>query len=160
MVLIFIGPYCKNILAKGFEYDQVKPEVTLLTAFEVLEHVHEPILFIEECLKNYGVDTIIFSTMLYNGVIPSRNWWYYIFNSGQHITFYTKKTLKVMASELGLYFITANGIHMFSKKPVNPMIFRLLTGKLSLVWSLFIRLTRHSLTMDDHLRLIATHNNK
>jgi len=153
-------PYCKNILSKGFECNENTGQVALVTAFEVIEHVHEPIPFIEECLKKYDVDTIIFSTFLYDGVTPDRNWWYYIFNSGQHITFYTKKTLEVIASKLGLYFITANGIHMFSKKPINPIVFRLLTGRLSNLFSIFIRLTMHSLTMDDHLLLISIQNKK
>ena len=152
-------PYCKNILAKGFELDDSVEPIAVLTAFEVMEHVHEPIQFLESCMQDHQVNTIIFSTQLYEGKTPDRDWWYYVFDGGQHITFYTKETLRAIAKKLGLYFVTANGVHLYSKKPVNPLLFRLLTGPLSYFLIVFVRLRMPSLTEKDHHRLMVLQRN-
>lgn len=148
-------PYCKNILVKGFELKNSVEPISVITAFEVMEHVHQPIEFLENCICEYQVDTIIFSTQLYNGDTPRKDWWYYVFSSGQHITFYTKETLQIIASKLNLHFVSANGIHLYSKKPINHLLFRLITGPLSFLLITFIRFVMPSLTMKDHLYLLA-----
>ena len=148
-------PYCQNYLAKGFELTDPIAPISVMTAFEVMEHVHEPIQFLESCIRDHRVNTIIFSTQLYEGKTPSRDWWYYAFDGGQHITFYTKETLQMIAKKLGLHFTSAHGVHIFAKKPVNQLFFWAITSPLSYPLIFYIRLMMPSLTIKDHMHLLS-----
>lgn len=148
-------PYCSNMLAKGFGHTVESPQkFEALTAFEVLEHIEKPIEFLNKLIFEHSCKTIIFSTELYEGAVPSELWWYYVFNEGQHISFYTKKTLSIISENLGLYFYSINGIHCFSKKPINKFLFRLVTGKFAELISRYVKRRMNSLTLSDHQSLV------
>lgn len=111
--------HCENLFAKRFEGDisgQTKYE--LLTAFEVFEHLVNPRQELEKMLSLS--DNILFSTNL----IPHNNpkpgdWWYYFPLHGQHISFYTKKTLLFIAERYSLHLTTnENSIHLLTKLPL------------------------------------------
>ncbi len=34
--------------------------------------------------------------------LPDENWWYWVFETGQHISFFSKKTLEYMASQIDM----------------------------------------------------------
>ena len=55
--------YCPNLTARGFEAE-VGPggPYTAVTAFEVMEHLPDPVAFVAELLESTGTDTIIFTT--------------------------------------------------------------------------------------------------
>ena len=84
--------YAENLVARGFEYDNQKIE--LITAFEVFEHLNKPLEEISNMIKISK--NILFSTETYNeNYIPKPNeWWYYSLETGQHISFYSLKTIK------------------------------------------------------------------
>lgn len=109
--------YRDNCFARGFEYDK-KMKVNGITAFEVFEHLENPIKEIKELLKIS--DNIIFSTELKSKLIPSPDeWWYYAFPLGQHISFYSEKTFEAIAEKFGLSFYTHKGIHILTKKEIS-----------------------------------------
>lgn len=116
--------YCQNIFARGFEWDcNTKP--TLLTSFEVFEHLPNPM---EQISAMFAVcPNILFSTELLPCPIPQYNgkdtWWYYGFEHGQHINFYTKQTLEYIAKQKGVFLSSYRGIHLFSQHKVNPVLF-------------------------------------
>jgi len=144
-------PYCTNVLSRGFEVDaMLTRNFNALTCFEVLEHIENPIEFFQNLILDYKCENIIFSTELYDGKVPDKLWWYYVFEEGQHISFYTKKTLNIISKKLGLNFYSKNGIHFFSKSKINKFKFILATGKLSSLISFFIRKKMNSLTISDH----------
>jgi len=143
-------PYCENILAKGFEADRVQKKFEAVTAFEVLEHLEKPVDFLKKMMKQYSCKNIIFSTELYHGVVPNPSLWYYVFNEGQHISFYTPKTLKYIAKKLDLHFQSNNGIHCFSYRPINSFLYKFLTGRLNPFISFYVRKRIISLTFSDH----------
>ncbi len=143
--------YCQNLLANGFELHTTSPPFTAVTAFEVLEHVSDPVGFIRDALKKSGSNIFIFSTELFEGEPPHPNtWWYYSAHTGQHITFYQRKTLKVLSEKLSLNLYSHKNFHMFSDKPVNRILFALLTGKLSPLAAYYVKWRMPSKTISDH----------
>ncbi len=120
----WIDKYAKNILAIGFEGDENKKYETV-TAFEVFEHMVDPKTELEKILE-YS-DNIIFSTVLVGDQIPDKNWWYYGFNHGQHISLYTIKSLQQLANQYGLNFYSnGSSFHMFTKNEISNTYFKIL----------------------------------
>jgi Methyltransferase domain len=115
-------PYTENIFAKGFEY-QKKEEIDLLTTFESFEHFVEPMKEIQKITEISS--NILFTTELLPNPIPEPDkWWYYGLEHGQHIGFYSIKTLNYIAKKFNLRFYT-NGkdVHLFTKKKINKVLF-------------------------------------
>lgn len=108
--------YAQNIFAKPFTKDKHK-KYNLITSFELFEHLPNPLNDIEKMLNIS--DNILFSTLLIPQEIPSLDWWYYGFKHGQHISFYSKQTLKFIANKYNLNYVGTNSIHLFSKKKIN-----------------------------------------
>lgn len=113
--------YSQNLLARGFEYKKIKKaQVEALTAFEVFEHLVDPL---EEINKMLAVsENIFFSTKLLPEPVPE-DWWYFGFNHGQHIAFYSRDTLTFIANKNGLRFYSFGEIHLFTRKKINPFLF-------------------------------------
>ncbi len=150
--------YCRNLLAKGFEAENANGPFNALTAFEVLEHLREPLEFIDEIMSRYTSRTLIFTTQLYNGALPPPDWWYYAFDTGQHISFYHIKTLAWIAEKLALKFISANGVHIFTDQQINKTRYRLLTSRLACPLSLYAKHRMKSRTLTDHFMLMKANN--
>ncbi len=146
--------YCQNLLARGFEANKSSVPFNALTAFEVLEHVHDPLAFISGVMGDYGCRTLIFSTNLYQGPPPAKDWWYYAFNTGQHISFYQPQTLQRIAERLGLKFFSAHGIHMLTDQPINKWRFDLLTGGLAKPIAMYVKRRIPSRMLPDHYALM------
>lgn len=118
--------YCDNIFAQNFDASEsgISSKFELLTAFELFEHLENPIEEIEKMLE-YS-DSILFSTELQpkKEIKNSEDWWYFTPETGQHVAFYCEKTLKFVAEQLGLNFYTdGENIHLFSKRKFekNPI---------------------------------------
>lgn len=116
--------FSQNLVARGFEYKS-NDKYDLLTSFESFEHFDNPIVEIENMLnisKN-----ILFSTELFKGnPPPTSEWGYYGLNHGQHISFYSLKTLKFIANKYNLY-LYSNGktLHLLTEKKLNSFLFKL-----------------------------------
>ena len=148
--------YCTNALARGFDEDQATGPIAGLTAFEVLEHVHDPIAFVSESLSEHGSKTLIFSTQVYSGDNPPpTDWWYYSFSTGQHISFYQMRTLKAIAEKVGLRFYSANGMHIFTEHKLNPLLLKILSGQASYLVAPYVRGRLGSKTLSDHYLMMG-----
>lgn len=112
--------YAQNIFAKTFIRDK-NQHYNLITSFELLEHLPNPLLDIQNMLG--FSDNILFSTLLVPQPIPPKHWWYYGFQHGQHISFYSKSTLEFIAKKYKLHYVGTNSIHLFSQKKINPLSF-------------------------------------
>jgi len=118
--------YCKNVFAKNFDIEDLSEKVKFeaVTAFEVFEHLENTLEELKEILK-YS-DTVIFSTELqpYQEIKNSNDWWYFTPETGQHISFYSEKTLKSIADKCGLVLHSKENLHILSKRSFekNPLI--------------------------------------
>ena len=121
-------PYCENILVKGFECENANTKsFLLLSAFEVFEHLVDPLESIEKMFKI--ADNIVFSTELVPTPTPGKNdWWYYSFEHGQHVAFYKPETLEFIARRFNVNFYSASGIHIFSKRKINKTLLKIVTA--------------------------------
>lgn len=109
--------YADNLFAQGFEENNYK-SYDVVTAYELFEHLENPKSEIKKIINKYHPKCILFSTMLHRGT-PPKNWWYLSPEGGQHIAFYTRKSLKILANTMGMKFATnGRNFHVFSKKYV------------------------------------------
>ncbi len=104
--------HAENLFARGFGGD-VQRSCRLVTAFEVLEHfadVHQDL----EQLFGPRHDFVFIATVLHDGHRPG--WWYYLLESGQHVAFYARRTMRFIADTFG-YDEMAGPTHtLFARK--------------------------------------------
>lgn len=146
-------PYTQNLLAKGFEAD-IKSDFKyeLITAFEVFEHFTNPKTEIGEMIKLSN--TIVFSTELLPSEIPDpKNWWYYGFEHGQHISFYNKKTIYTLANQFNMNYYNLNGIHILTKRKFNNTLLVLINKLSNFGLYQIVNKLVNSKTFSDHLKI-------
>lgn len=114
--------YCENHFAKYFDISELNKfsKFELITAFEVFEHLVDPIKEISEIFKSS--DVIFFSTELqpHYKMNSTADWWYFAEETGQHISFYTIKSLEIIAKKMNcdLYSNDRN-LHILTRKKLN-----------------------------------------
>lgn len=149
-------PHAQNLLARGFEGSPTGGPYAAVTAFEVLEHVVDPVGFLLDLMRDMQTRTLLISTELFAGRAPDPGtWWYYAFDTGQHISFYRSSTLQAITGKLGLNLYSSRSIHLWTDRHLSPLEFRLMTeprlaGALS--WPARLRL-RSKVWPDHHLLL-------
>lgn len=146
--------YAKNDFSEGFSYNPTE-NYDIVLAFELFEHFDKPNENIVEILNFQKPKLLIFSTLLYGSKTPDMNWWYYSFESGQHIAFYNEKTLAKLES-LTDYSVCslATDFHILIRKDLN-LDFRKLRKSIRNVESRFpsFRKLYKTKTFEDHLLL-------
>lgn len=117
--------YCENHFAKYFDISENDNIVNfeLVTAFEIFEHLVNPIEEISTIFE--FSDSIIFSTELQPQIKmhSTDDWWYFAKETGQHVSFYTTKSLEVIAKKMNCYFYSNDrNLHILTKKELfsNP----------------------------------------
>ncbi|MCX7858323.1 MAG: class I SAM-dependent methyltransferase [Deltaproteobacteria bacterium] len=140
--------YAKNVFAKGFEWD-FSSRAEAVTCFEAFEHFVEPL---QELRKMLDVSENIFFTteLLPNPVPKPGEWWYYGLEHGQHISFYSDKTLKFLAAKYRLNYTRVGSLHIFSPKRFNGLLLKFLQLTQFKIHHL-IRFMLRSKTWDDHI---------
>lgn len=120
--------HCINLFAQSFDISDLSSfKGELLTAFEVFEHLEDPLGEVNRMLELS--DNILFSTTLQpcQDVTPE-SWWYFTPETGQHIALYSEKTLSALASRYNLhYYRGAKEIHLFTKQPISNKLFKLIS---------------------------------
>jgi hypothetical protein len=129
-----LEPYTSPILAAGhtFRHEHAaiaKGPYRLIVATEVVEHLLNPKLFFEKALSIS--DTLIFSTELVDRTKNGSQWWYYSFETGQHINFYTEKSLSCLANINGCSYDRTRdkALHIITRDSSDLRFFNLLVGK-------------------------------
>ena len=145
-------PYCENLLARGFEADSRPSD--LVTAFEVLEHLLDPVADLRAMLRE--APSVLFTTELVpTEGTPSPDWWYLGPEHGQHIGFFRTRTLVYIAGQIGAHVASdGRSVHLLSNRPI-PGRWRPLqrAGRFG---PLVARLALRSKTMQDFERLRQT----
>lgn len=126
-------PHCQNLFSQGFDATP-GTQYEALTAFEVFEHLAEPVQTVAEMLT-YS-KSILFSTRLMPNPPPNPDaHWYYALEGGQHVALYHQRSLEVLAERFGLYLATdGRGLHLMTphraatrwfKLALRPLLLRL-----------------------------------
>lgn len=146
-------PKCNNLFAEGFEVGGEKT-YSLVTAWEVFEHLIDPISEIKRMLEFSR--TILFSTVLIPSTPkPLGDWWYYGLEHGQHISFYASSTLYEIANQFNLTLVYSNAsIHLLSDKKIPSIkIKSAFDNKYHLIQKILKKKNPPSLTNQDFLKI-------
>ena len=140
--------YCENIFSNYFDVSDTNyKSFDLLTAFEVFEHFNHPMGEIEKMFQ-YS-EHIIFTTQLIPDKLEDfKNWWYVSPLTGQHIAFYSLKSLEFIAKKFNKnLYSNGSNLHIFTTQKTEP----------TLVKTLF-QPKKKSLIKRIKLKLIGTNN--
>lgn len=141
--------YCDNLFAKHFEKN--KDYYDVVTAYEVFEHLPNPVQDVGEMLS-YGDNLIFCTSIVPEDVKDISSWWYFMPYHGQHISFYTKKSLSILAAKFGRKYVGYGDMHMFTKKKCSTIKFALSCRFKKIIQRIW---KRKSLLMDDYNSIIA-----
>ena len=116
--------YAPNLLARGF--DAVAGEhFDLLTAFELVEHLPDPWPVFEEFRAL--APRFVISTELLPADPRLDQWWYFAPETGQHIGFFTRRSLEIVAERLGMQvWSNDRNLHVLSHERVSERLLRVL----------------------------------
>lgn len=146
--------YSPNLLATGFEYEKATGSVELITSFESFEHFSDPLAEIEGMLSISR--NIIFTTELLPHPLPEPDeWYYYGLHHGQHISFYSARTLAFIAGKYGLQFHAAHPVYILSKGSLQPAMLKLLLRLRRFGLFFYVKQRMKSRTVADSIELAA-----
>jgi SAM-dependent methyltransferase len=131
--------YCENLFAQAYEPHEGFRAPTLL-AFEVFEHIDDPLTFVRDKIREYGARVFVFSTLIHHWDVPPQDWWYYTFETGQHISIYTRRTLQRLAADIGWHYLQlSDEMHVLTKDKPSAMTRLLLCRKHRAIYYLYRR---------------------
>ncbi|MGD1074632.1 MAG: class I SAM-dependent methyltransferase [Thermodesulfovibrionales bacterium] len=144
--------YSPNLLASGFEYTEDLGSIELITSFESFEHFSDPIKEIETMLALSR--NIIFTTDLLPSPVPQpEDWYYYGLPHGQHISFYSLRTLQYIADRYRLKLYSVYPLHILTPKNLSSASLKLLLRLRGLGLFLYVKRKMRSRTVDDSIVL-------
>jgi hypothetical protein len=107
--------YATNDFAQGFEDDG--SIYNLVCSFEVAEHLVNPKTEMARIFERSS-SVVIIGTESYQN--QGADWWYLISPEGQHVFFYTKKGMALLAATYGYhYYEPVANTHIFLKRPLT-----------------------------------------
>lgn len=127
--------YASLSYVKGFDTpDFSRPDLSV--AFEVVEHFANPADDLKQ-IFSHQPNYVILSTVLYNN--QNSGWWYLSKDTGQHVFFYTREAMRMIANEYN-YQIIFSSDYVFFYKKIGRIKRKLIKNILSQKWRKFIRI--------------------
>jgi 2-polyprenyl-3-methyl-5-hydroxy-6-metoxy-1,4-benzoquinol methylase len=151
--------FCPNLFAANHDLNDLPPSTRfeLVTAFEVFEHLPDPCQEVQRMLELS--DSVFFSTEIVpsSPIAGAEDWWYFAPETGQHISFFSRKALEILAAQLNCHLWTDRHMaHLLTRKSLKADPFAS-DGRLSRLMSRAMRklgLRKHqpmkSLIEDDY----------
>lgn len=114
----WLDAYCENQLAPGFEA-RAGDTYDLVTAFELVEHLPDPMPVFRR-LHALAPRILIATELQPEDPACLMDWWYLAPEAGQHIGFFTRRSLERVAEQLGLV-LSSNGrnLHILAPAAVS-----------------------------------------
>lgn len=123
----YLDAYGPNLYAIGHEAEQPADPFDVVTAFEVIEHLEDPVTELQPAVA--GAQGLIATTEpLPDPAPPLDRWWYYSLATGQHITLLSQRGLDVVGERLGFVRASCGSYHVFSRKRLQHPVLRLLVS--------------------------------
>jgi glycosyltransferase involved in cell wall biosynthesis len=110
--------YSKSEFSQGFIWDFLERKVSVITAFEVIEHFPNPAVDWEKLLESKP-DYCVCSTGIYSG--QDENWFYLSPENGQHVFLYSAFALALIASRFGYTVYPIGSYLLFCKKALDTL---------------------------------------
>jgi len=145
--------HAQNLFARGFEDDGGRYK--WLTLVEVFEHLTNPFEFFGTLIEKHEPDCVFFTTELKSVPIPPLDWWYWSFETGQHIGFASKRSLEVLANRLRYSLTSTGSFHLLHRNGFHKLAFIAASTRFRRYLYSLATWKLHSLTMDDHRRLVS-----
>lgn len=128
---------------------QIIKKFELVSAFEVMEYFENPIMEINKMIE-YSNSILLTTNLLILPVPDPKDWWYYGLEHGQHISFYTYKTLKYIASKMKInLYSDYKNLHLFTKNNIKNSYFNLLLKLKRFGLFYYVKKRMNSLTISD-----------
>ncbi len=120
--------YAENLFARHFDIEDLPPPLMqstegrhpfeLITAFEVAEHLPQPLDTFAELFK-LGKNLLLSTDLQPILKDPSNaselsNWWYLCALEGQHVSFYTHESMLFLAKKFKRNYTTFKNFHLFT----------------------------------------------
>jgi hypothetical protein len=102
--------YIKPFFMDRFEGSLIDRKWSVLTVFEVFEHMVTPDLNCAELFKA-DPDIIFFTTQLWQN--QGLDWWYFVPEGGQHVFFFSDKGLQFLTDKYGFTLIDLKSVKIF-----------------------------------------------
>jgi hypothetical protein len=143
----WLDKFAGNVFAQGFEAAPGSYE--LLTAFEVFEHLARPV---DELEQMFSLSHNVLSTtvLLPDPVPDPGTWWYYGLEHGQHVSFYTRQALQVLADRFHLRLCSCGEIHLLTERPIRDAQFGRVIRSRWAAWKQARAYRGRSLTTSDY----------
>ena len=95
----------RTFLSRGFEAAAKADGFELVTAFEVLEHLVDPVPELAEMFRRGN--SVLCTTQILPATSPKPGeWWYYALYGGQHVSLFTLESLHRLAARFGRRLIS------------------------------------------------------
>lgn len=164
LVAFWHDAYTQNLFARGFEWHHrslmnATGRPGMITLFEVLEHLVDPVHEMAERLKKS--DHVLLSTTLRPEQVPQEDWVYYGLDHGQHVGFFSVRSLEQLAMMLKVRVLTdGKTLHLFTRSKLSYWKWKLYL-KMGMFWPFWIKKSKGSLTLADQeaAALKSTSNN-